>query len=509
MQGAPVEPLRLSNAFAGEGVVLQRGVSAHVWGWGGDDACAGASALVYADGRAPVVGRFVGGTIGAWSVRFPPLPPSLVPATLVVLRAGVRGVNASSVRVGDVYIVGGQSNVCCVAASTLATAATLEPVADEPDLDIYGLQVGERDAWADAMPLEELASPPEIPWAHLGRASSANALSFSAVGWHFARALARAEPGTPIGIVVLGWAGTDIQSYSSPEGMVACGLPSFTLAHVVPRPTTLLYGHVAPFAPMALSGVAFYEGETNAMALQDATFECALKHVISTWRALANAPEMWFGIVLLAPWTPDYDEVAPSIAGVRNAQQRVALALKNVTIASAVDAGDPFGIFSSLHPRRKRIIGERLAHGSLVARGLRTDISGGPVYLRATPIVSSAGTDEVDVAVSVAFHPSTVGLNGLELSPYDAESLSSHCPADKISEHWCKWFEVRTEDGQWSNATAALSPDRAALVLSVRRPASAPQPARTPTHTRYGWGAWPVVTLYSSGLPAAPWSEAM
>ena len=67
---------------------------------------------------------------------------------------------------------------------------------------------------------------------------------------------------------------------------------------------------------------------------------------------------------------------------------------------------------------------------------------------------------------------------------------------------FCDWFSVQGSNGVWHNASARLSQDGQALLLSVE----ACSAGLTPVATRNGWSGWPVVQLYDRlGYPAHPW----
>lgn len=98
------------------------------------------------------------------------------------------------------------------------------------------------------------------------------------------------------------------------------------------------------------------------------------------WRAKFDAPNAWYGFVLLEPWcvhscTPRPDAAMPAapltayglshcprwhcrIGGappqMRDAQL-TALKLPFVSFGSAVDIGDPTGPWGSVHPRHKQV----------------------------------------------------------------------------------------------------------------------------------------------------------
>lgn len=104
------------------------------------------------------------------------------------------------------------------------------------------------------------------------------------------------------------------------------GIPCNTRGNV----SCLWNGNIAPFAvgPLALSGVVWYQGEqvdssiihssesrsepfsplqdTAYLAqLQEGYYTCALQALVAHWRLRFASPQLWFGVLVLQPWTWD------------------------------------------------------------------------------------------------------------------------------------------------------------------------------------------------------------
>ena len=132
-------------------------------------------------------------------------------------------------------------------------------------------------------------------------------------------------------------------------------------------PTTLYNAVLYPLAPYALSGVVWYQGESNTG--NPRPYERCLTMLVTGWRQLWQQPDLPFTIVQLAnhdgrqqtgnpsPITPQTAPVSHSgWAQVREAQRLVAQKLYNVELASAIDLGETVDI----HPLRKREVAERI-----------------------------------------------------------------------------------------------------------------------------------------------------
>ena len=146
--------------------------------------------------------------------------------------------------------------------------------------------------------------------------------------------------------------------------MLSCPSADVSLQNL---PTTLYNAVLYPLAPYALSGVVWYQGESNTG--NPRPYEHYLTMLVTGWRQLWQQPDLPFTIVQLAnhdgrqqtgnpsPLTPQIEPQPNSgWAQLREAQRLVAKKLDNVELASAIDLGEPVDI----HPLRKREVAERI-----------------------------------------------------------------------------------------------------------------------------------------------------
>ena len=130
-------------------------------------------------------------------------------------------------------------------------------------------------------------------------------------------------------------------------------------------PTTLYNAVLHPLAPFALSGVVWYQGESNT---GNPAYADYLKKLMGCWRARWQQPQMPFVIVQLAnydgrqqsgfprPITPQLDPVSSGWAQLREAQRLVAKADPHAELAVINDLGETVDI----HPLRKKEVAERV-----------------------------------------------------------------------------------------------------------------------------------------------------
>ena len=134
-------------------------------------------------------------------------------------------------------------------------------------------------------------------------------------------------------------------------------------------PTTLYNAVLHPLAPYALSGVVWYQGESNTG--HPAPYADYLKKMIGCWRDLWHDQQMPFVIVQLAnydgrqqsgfprPITPQTEPMNSGWAQLREAQRIVAKADSRAELAVINDLGETVDI----HPLRKKEVAERIGIG--------------------------------------------------------------------------------------------------------------------------------------------------
>ena len=147
-------------------------------------------------------------------------------------------------------------------------------------------------------------------------------------------------------------------------GMPSCPSGDVSLQNL---PTTLYNAVLHPLAPYALSGVVWYQGESNTG--NPAPYADYLKKLMGCWRDRWQDQQMPFVIVQLAnydgrqqtgfprPITPQTEPVNSGWAQLREAQRTTAKADPRAALAVINDLGETVDI----HPLRKKEVAERIA----------------------------------------------------------------------------------------------------------------------------------------------------
>lgn len=478
-----------------DGMVLQRDRAITVWGWAEPGARV---AVEFAAFKAAATA----GADGRWETQLPAQPASASGRDLII-QAGSETRRLRDVRVGDVWLLAGQSNMgWSVDQSAEAEAAKAR--ANYPWLRAF-----------TQLPFEGAADQPvkDVTGGIWKTATPATAGSFSAVGFYFAEALQpHLEKNVPVALIHTAMGGTSIESWidrasleALPAGRIgakfyrdevgvslkknaewyaakaawqqqadaakAVGKPAPAMDKSLAKepaglksyhlPSVLFNGKVAPLQPFALRGVVWYQGEGNATSTDAAKrYADLLPLLIERWRAGFRDPALPFLIVQLPGFNPpgkwaDWPEM-------RAQQAAVCARVPATALVVTLDLGER----DNIHPTHKQPVGERAA---LVARklvyGEAALADQGPRFL------SAARTGS---AIRITFTHTGA------LSTRDAAAPTG--------------FAVAGADGNAIPAAARIEGD--AIVVTV------PATLQGPVTVSYAWKNWPEANVAdATGMP--------
>ena len=227
-------------------------------------------------------------------------------------------------------------------------------------------------------------------------------------------------------------------------------------------PAVLFAGMIQPVAPLSLRGALWYQGEANAQ--RSFQYRTLLPALIGDWRNVFQQGDFPFYIVSLPKFMAHRDQPgADGWAELREAQVLTARTVKNSAVVVTVDTGDA----NDIHPKAKKVVGERLALCALANEYGKKIPFAGPEFS------------------SVARLPGALKLN------FKHTDGGLVIQGDKLGE-----FSIAGKDRQWHWADAKIDGD--AVVVS------SPQ-VTEPVAARYAWQANPEATLFNgAGLPAEP-----
>ena len=201
----------------------------------------------------------------------------------------------------------------------------------------------------------------------------------------------------------------------------------------------MFYGMIAPFLPMRLTAIWWYQGEANEFTHTDQFkgpwwYSCLFPSMITGWRAAFESPGLPFYYVLLAAGSQSLLRESQMAAG----------RLAHTAFASALDLGasaaEEAAGFQPGHPIRKQEVGRRLAlnaramiYGDMALASTRE----GPVVTgytlgRLTGGAGGAGSSgAATLSVTLKFNPaSAVGLHVAATAPCcTANTTAAACAA--------------------------------------------------------------------------------
>lgn len=242
-------------------------------------------------------------------------------------------------------------------------------------------------------------------------------------------------------------------------------IPKVVNGSLFSYPSLLYNGGIAPLHKLPIKGIIWYQGEFNEH--RGVEYEQLLKGMITDWRDKWDNSDMPFFIVQLANFREeDKMPVDSKWAEVRNSQMKLADAMHNVDIMTAIDIGDAIDI----HPRNKIDVGKRLGllgmHYSYDAR-----LKKGPSYAS-----HSIEGDKVIIDMN---------LYGSKL-----RSLDKH--------GYLRGFAIAGVDEKFQWAKAYISKDNQVTVYS--------ETLKDPKYVRYAWSDNPgkLDLVNEDNLPAFP-----
>ena len=431
MLRAEVKP----HVLFSDGAVLQRGCVVPVWGKAGDGE--------------KVTVKFAGQTVsavasnGQWLVRLRPMPANAVPQTMTI--AGSNTVDVKNLLVGDVWICSGQSNMQ-FEMHWLTDAAKQIALANDPLLRMLGVPQG-----GATQPQRDFAG-------NWSECTSQSVEWFSAVAYFFGRDV-RLSQKVPVGLICSRVGGTAAENWLSWPALAANPkLRQIAGTQAVEGGPSFLYNAmIAPLQPFAISGVIWYQGESNAYDAQRAiAYRELFTTLIKCWRDEWGQGEFPFLFVQIAP----HNDMVPEI---RESQLLTWQQTPNTAMIVITDCGNA----TDIHPKPKEPVGARLALAArAVAYGEPIEYSG-PVFA------------------------------GMKVRGDKATLSFTHVGGGLVAKDGAlKGFTIAGADNKFVPAEAVID-DNTVIASS--------QQVAQPVAVRYGWANVPDVNLLNKdGLPATP-----
>jgi len=399
---------------------------------------------------------------GAWRVQLTTIAGDAqgTPYTLTVEANNT--ITFSDVVMGEVWLLGGQSNMelplsgwggndpAPVEGSDEAIAA-----ANIPNLRLFWVGNANAATPQDTIPTHWTG---DSGW----RASTSSIVpNFSALGFFFGREI-HEELQVPVGLIQDCWGGSSCEAWTPQANLNRVkeyndqGPWEPNNSNDNQTPSVLFNAMIHPVIPFTLRGVLWYQGETNMGRMEQ--LSQLFPEMIQGWRSEWGQDTLPFCFALLAPydyWPGQLPEFWES--------QASALYLPNTGMVVTQDLGD----LGNIHPAKKEPVGHRMALWARSQVYGEDIVYSGPIY-RSMSVEGSS--------LRLSFDHVGSGL--------------------KAAAGGLEHFEIAAADGNFVDATAVIDGNDVIV--------SAPS-VTAPTQARYGWSKEDVPGLYNEeDLPAAP-----
>jgi hypothetical protein len=464
-------------------MVLQQDAEVNIWGWGD----MGKQVSIQASWLDETINTRVDSD-GKWRAILVN-PKTKAQIGRLTVKSGDQVLSVENILLGEVWLCSGQSNMDFpIAKSTGWRTGILHETEEMKDADYPQMRFFHvEQALSPFIELDDCKGEWKV-------VTSENIVDFSAVAFFFGRTVFK-DINQPIGLIQSTWGGTHAESWTKMSYMKGNTLYAPLLekqqemfdryrsdsleyvkamqdyeakkeqdkssfpkkpAHPSNNKTlsSLWNAMIHPLVPFSIKGVIWYQGESNTV--RSADYTNVFSNLIMSWRNEWKQGEFPFYFVQIAPHYKQDPEI-------REAQLEAWKTVRNTGMVVITDVGDS----TDIHPRNKRIPGERLAYWALANDYGKNMVCSGPLF---KSVVYQGRTAVVDFDyIGGGLTAQGARLTGFEIAGKDAVFY----PAD----------------GQINGDSVVLS---ASMV-------------KEPCYVRYGWGKFFRANLYNKdGLPASP-----
>jgi len=483
-----VLPAAEFNKFFSSYMVLQRDVPVRIYG---EDTSGEKVKVSFSGQSVETVAKN-----GKWEVLLEAMPADAEGKSLI-LQSGGKKHELKDILVGDVWVLGGQSNMYR-GFRAYPKLAEVPKKANHPFIRIVGI---DPDIKKTSEPVDHFEFRYGIAWkraVYEDDEQTAKILdNFSPAGYYFGEKLQK-HIQAPVGLVMACLGATKAECWTPRE--VIAKDPRLHFHFEADRDikpdnetphrshTSWLYnGVVHPITKFTIKGVLWYQGESNARTAEP--YRILLPHMIVAWRAAWGQGDFPFLFAQLASYgNVKWDSTGTAWALLRESQT-YGLSLPNTGMITLLDAGE----FEDIHPQNKDIVGERfLMKARDVAYG-QDVISSGPVYDSMTVDGSS---------VVVTFKNVGQGLECRKVSmPENKTSTpeTKNDPKPMLSSRDGKveGFVLCGADENFMEAEAEIINENQVILRS--------DVIKEPKQVRYGWENFTLANVYNKeGFPAEP-----
>lgn len=332
-------------------MIVQRNAYFNVFGWSPDK-----GGILY--------GEFMGekryaivDDKGEWSMQFSSHEATTEPQTLKIYPQNGKMTEYSNILVGDVWIISGQSNAELTFSNTVYKNPEYKKEINKDDLIRIFIQrrsdVLDVKNQIDLTKTQDNIVNSNREWCET---TITTVSGFSALGYYFAKELSKTVTDVPIGVVMTAAIGAVLHELMPSNVAASCG---FTTAPTVPV-SGYYNALIHPFTKNAITGMVFYQGESEASKDQYKVYAENLKKTVEEYRRIWNF-DFAFINVQLSTHMGDSPVQWPQLPDMRAEQYNAYKIIPNSYIVTAMDQNFKKDDTDWAHPCYKLELGRRAA----------------------------------------------------------------------------------------------------------------------------------------------------
>jgi sialate O-acetylesterase len=455
--------LKLANVFSND-MVLQRDQQVRIWG----TAEKGTLVTLQFAGQSK---QSTTGENGKWMIELSPMPVSAAAQEMQVY-TGSEKITLTGILIGDVWLCSGQSNMEYPLDRKLKhySGPKRGPDIAEQELAAMPGPAGIRYLYAE----RNLKKYPQFPGNGWFTNQDTTVRYVSTIGYFFAKEV-YAATGVPIGIISSSWGGTRVEQWT-PPGAYSIS-PTFrnlmttdTFKIDDMKPGQMYRGMIEPLIPMAIKGILWYQGESNCMIEDQASYREKMIIMEEQWRKDFRNAALPFYTVQIAPYLysarKDPKKHSEELLPLFWEAQTACTTIPHTYMVVTTDLVDNL---KDIHPSYKWTIAHRLAKQVLQVEYGKTN----------------------NESFSPHFRSAKRKGNQLIISFGQLPDGFREPVGDSLS-----WFSVADQSGKFLPATASISGSK--IIVSNAS-------IRKPKYIRFGWNEKAMPNLFSrEGLPIVP-----
>ena len=368
----------------------------------------------------------------------------------ITIKAGTMVRTLEDVLSGEVWIALGQSNM----EWSMNASADCKPMVDQiNDPNIRLLNIPRASA-------ATLQIKGEGDWQVCNKESVG---SFSAVAYFFGKKLNQ-NLKVPVGLINASWGGSPAETWipkevveSNAELRTAAAKLNKEQPWAPVKPGVLFNAMINPLVPFRIAGAIWYQGEANVA--NSPTYKKLMETLITDWRKEFQS-DLPFYYVQIAPFSGYRGD-----EGTLLREQQVKML--EIPKTGMVVISDLVDDVKDIHPRYKKVVGERLADVAL------SDAYGKQGITYQSPLYKSMKVEKNKIRISFDHAETGLQAKGGELTE----------------------FLIAGEDQKFYPAKAKI--DKGTVVVSAKE-------VKTPVAVRFAWGSGSIANLFSKeGLPVS------